>query len=112
MSGRPKISPEQLKAEILKGWTFEQIAEMYGYTNWESVYNLASRKGLLGFYKQVQRERKGQVKQAIAPEPETQNQAEEEPLFETRNGKVVVNNLHLVLGEVEPYLPGKFERVV
>ena len=112
MAGRPKISPKQLKAEILKGRTFEQIAEMYGYTNWESVYNMASRKGLLRLYRQVQRERKKQAKQVIVLEAETQNQAEEEPLFETRNGKVVVNNLHLVLGHVEPYLPGKFGKVV
>ena len=97
MAGRPKISPEELKSEIMKGLTFEQIAMKYDYGNQDSVYNLASRKGLLRLYRQVQRERKGQAKQVIVLEAETQNQAEEEPLFETRNGKVVPTTLYFAL---------------
>lgn len=112
MAGKPKASKEEMRQAILEGMSYERIAARFGYKTRHSAYGAVWQYGLTELYKQVKAKREERKRNRLAELVEAEEKREEESLFATCNGKVVVNNLHLVLGHVEPYLPGKFGKVV
>lgn len=124
-----KATRRQLEEAIMAGMNTREIAEMYGYACYTSVYAVMRNYGLKELYQSMEDERKKrrEAQKRYQPSPPPKRPASvkspapakrereivsDEPLFATENGKVVINNLHLALGHVEPYLPGKFGKVV
>lgn len=103
MAKHHKATKEQMREAIMQGMSYEQIAAAFGYINKTSAYSAAYKLGLSELYKRMKYKREERETNRLAELVATAENREEEPLFATENGRVVINNLHLILGEVEPY---------
>lgn len=107
-----KASKEEMRQAILEGMSYERIAARFGYKTRQSAYTAVWQYGLTELYRQVKAKREERERNRLAELVAAEEKREKESLFATRNGKVVVNNLHLILGEVPPPLPVKLGKVV